>query len=182
MGGRSSRACCNSSSPLAASRVSRSRKRRLQRDHFAMRSLLATLTLLALTPAAFAQKAPEAGYVYPPSGKVGTTIPVVLGVYDATPDMQFFVHDPRVKLEASGPPGELLLPPPPYWFGQKAFSGALPVAREVPAKFTIPAGFPPGPIRWQVANASGISAAGTFMVTEGTDVAEDEKAKEPQKL
>ena len=70
-----------------------------------MRSLLATLTLLALTPAAFAQKAPEAGYVYPPSGRAGTTIPVVLGVYDATPDMQFFVHDPCVKLEASGPPG-----------------------------------------------------------------------------
>jgi len=147
-----------------------------------MRSLLATCTLLVFATSAFAQKAPEAGYVYPPSGKAGTTVNLVLGIYDATPDMQFFVHDSRVKLEASGPPGELLLPPPPYWFGQKAFNAALPVAREVPAKLTIPAGLPPGPIRWQVANASGISAAGTFIVTDGSDVAEDEHAKEPQKL
>ena len=129
-----------------------------------MRSLLAALALFALAPAAFAQKAPEAGYIYPPAGTAGTTVNVVLGVYDATPDMQFFVHDPRVKLEALGPPGELLLPPPPYWFGQKAFSGALPIAREVSAKLTIPAGFPPGPIRWQVANASGISGAGMFII------------------
>jgi hypothetical protein len=147
-----------------------------------MRSLLTALALLALAPCAFAQKPPEAAYVYPPTGKAGTTVNVVLGVYDATPDMQFFTHDPRVKLEAVGPPGELLLPPPPYWFGQKAFSGALPVAREVPAKFTIPAGFPPGPVRWQLANASGISGAGTFLVTDGTDVLEDEKATAPQKL
>ncbi|MBM3979363.1 MAG: hypothetical protein FJ304_03595 [Planctomycetes bacterium] len=147
-----------------------------------MRSLLASLTLLALAPCAFAQKAPEAGYVYPPTGKAGTTVNVVLGVYDATPDMQFFTHDPRVKLEALGPPSALLLPPPPYWFGQKAFSGALPVSREVPAKFTIPAGFPPGPVRWQLANASGISGAGTFLVTDGTDVLEDEKGTGPQKL
>ena len=147
-----------------------------------MRSLLAPITLLAFASSAFAQKAPEAGYVYPPAGKAGTTVNVALGVYDATPDMQFFTHDPRVKLEASGPPGELLLPPPPYWFGQKAFSTALPVAREVSAKFTIPANVPPGPVRWQIANASGISATGTFIVTDGTDVAEDEKAKEPQKL
>ncbi len=147
-----------------------------------MRHLLAALALLALAPSAVAQKAPEAGYVYPPTGKAGTTVNVVLGVYDATPDMQFFTHDPRVKLDAVGPPGALLLPPPPYWFGQKAFGGALPVAREVPAKFTIPAGFPPGPVRWQLANASGISGAGTFLVTDGTDVIEDEKATGPQKL
>jgi hypothetical protein len=147
-----------------------------------MRSLLAACTLLVLATPAFAQKAPEVGYVYPPSGKAGTTISVVLGVYDATPDMQFFVHDSRVKLEASGPPGELLLPPPPYWFGQKAFSAAMPTVREVPAKLTIPAGFPPGPIRWQLANASGISSAGTFLVMDESDVKEDEKAKEPQKL
>lgn len=147
-----------------------------------MRSLISLLTLLALASDALAQKAPEAGYVYPPAGRAGTTVNVVLGVYDATPDMQFFVHDPRVKLEASGPPGELLLPPPPYWFGQKAFNPALPVPREVTAKLTIPAGFPPGPIRWQVANASGISAAGTFIVGDETEIAKDERAKETQKL
>ncbi len=147
-----------------------------------MRALLAAVSLLALAPSVLAQKAPEVGYIYPPAGNAGTTVNVVLGVYDATPDMQFFVHDPRVKLEASGPPGELLLPPPPYWFGQKAFNPALPVPREVTAKLTIPAGFPPGPIRWQVANASGISAAGTFIVGDETEIAKDERAKETQKL
>ena len=54
------------------------------------------------------------------AAKAGTTIEVVLGTYDWTPDMQVFSHDPRIKIEITGPAGEPILTPPPYWFGAKA--------------------------------------------------------------
>jgi hypothetical protein len=82
--------------------------------------LISTFTLTwigVFVPIARAQKAPEAGYVFPVGGNAGTTIDVKLGGYDWTPDMEFFVHDKRVQLIASGPPGPILIPPPPYWFG-----------------------------------------------------------------
>ena len=107
-----------------------------------MRSALSLLTLLALAPSAYAQKAPETGYIYPPAGKAGTTVNVVLGVYDATPDMQFFVHDKRVKLDILGAPGEILIPPPPYWFGAKGRLTGPPLFRERSAKFVLPADLP----------------------------------------
>ena len=76
-------------------------------------SLLALFALFFLDSPAAAQLAPEVGYVYPPGGKAGTTVAVQLGGAEWTPDMEFFVHDRRVKLEVLGPPGELLIPPPP---------------------------------------------------------------------
>lgn len=138
--------------------------------------------LLALTGTARAQLAPEVGYVFPAGGKAGTTVEVKLGGYDWTPDMQFFVHDKRVKLEVLGPPGELLVPPPPYWFGPRSRNAALPIPREVSARFVLPAGLPPGPIRWQLANANGASATGLFIVGDGIEVVEHERRKGPQVL
>ena len=145
-------------------------------------ALLASLALLAFSAPASAQLAPEVGYVYPPGGKAGTTVAVHLGGSEWTPDMQFFVHDKRVKLEILGPPGELLIPPPPYWFGAKGRLSALPLLRELPAKFTLPADLPPGPIRWQAANANGATATGIFIVSDGTELVEDEKRSAPQIL
>ena len=147
-----------------------------------MHRFLAFLALgLAASPAA-AQIAPEIGYVFPPGGKSGTTVAVALGGAEWTPDMQFFVHDPRVKLEATGPLGELLIPPPPYWFGAKGRLSALPLLRERAARFALPAGLPPGPIRWQAANANGATAAGVFIVGTETEVIEDERHRGDQLL
>src|SRR6516164_1325825 len=129
-----------------------------------------------------AQKAPEAGYVFPPGGKAGTTVEVHLGGYDWTPDMEYVVHDKRVKLITTGPAGPILIPPPPYWFGAKGRIVALPLPREVPAKFVIPADIPPGPIYWQAANANGGTSAGVFIVGTGPEVVEDENRKGPQLL
>ena len=62
-------------------------------------ALLVALTLPGQAPSPVVQKAPEVGYVWPPGGKAGTTVNVQLGGYDWTPDVQYFVLDPRVKLE-----------------------------------------------------------------------------------
>ncbi len=145
-------------------------------------AVLAVLALLCCAAAAPAQKVPEAGYVFPAGGKAGTTVEVHLGGYDWTPDMEFFVHDRRVQLRPSGPPGPILVPPPPYWFGAKGRIAALPLPREVPARFVLPADLPPGPICWQAANANGCTAAGVFIVGSGNEVVEDERRKGPQLL
>lgn len=144
--------------------------------------LLALASLLTLATLARGQKAPEVGYVFPPGGKPGTTIDVRLGGYDWTPDMEFFTLDKGVKLSPAGTPGPILIPGPPYWFGAKGRLPSLPLPREVPAKFTIPAATPAGPIYWQAANANGCTATGVFIVGTGTEVVEDEKSKEPQLL
>lgn len=146
------------------------------------RLVFAGISLLVLTASASAQRVPDLGYIYPPGGRAGTTLEVRLGGYDWTPDMQFFVLDRRVKLEAIGPPGDLLIPPPPYWFGSKSKIPALPIPREVPARLTIPADVPPGPIHWQAANANGATATGVFMVSVDPEVVEDERCKVPQPL
>jgi hypothetical protein len=146
------------------------------------RLALPLLTLLAVAGRVSAQRVPDLGYCFPPGGRAGTTVEVRLGGYDWTPDMQFFVLDRRVQLVATGPPGELLIPPPPYWFGPKSKIPALPVPREVPARFVIPADVPPGPIRWQAANANGATATGLFIVSAGPEVVEDERRKAPQPL
>ncbi len=127
--------------------------------------MLNALLIVALFGQVAAQNVrPQIGYVYPPGGRAGTTVDVQLGSYDWTPDMQVFVHDPRMKMELAGPAGEFILTPPPYWFGTKAGIAQPPLPREVPARITIPSDMPPGPIRWQVANANGGSNVGTFMV------------------
>ena len=144
--------------------------------------ILLIASLLGVTCKVMAQKAPEAGYVFPAGGKAGTIVNVHLGGYDWTPDMEFFVHDPRVKLISIGPPGPILIPPPPYWFGAKGRIGALPLPREVKAKLIIPADVPPGPIYWQAANANGCTSVGVFIVGAGPEVVEDERRKSPQLL
>ena len=148
-----------------------------------------TLWLILFTPAAQGQKktadlkAPEPGYVFPAGGKVGTTIDVHLGGYDWTPDVQLFVLDPRVKLQLAGEQGPVLVPPPPYWFGPKAYLTAAPLPRERSAKFTIPADQPAGPIRWAVASASGAGLkTGIFWVGGEPEVTEEKPTKLAQKL
>lgn len=131
---------------------------------------------------ACAQLVPEIGYVHPAGGQSGTTVEVTLGGYDWTPDMQLFVHDPRIKLEIAGPPSPVLISEPPYWFGYKARGFAWPLAREFKAKLTIPADVPSGLVKWQVANANGASPVGTFHVGGVPEVIEDAKRKTAQPL
>lgn len=136
----------------------------------------------SLVTTANAQLAPEIGYVSPAGGRAGTTVDVVLGGYDWTPDMQLFVHDPRIKLEIVGPPSPVLISEPPYWFGYKARGFAWPLAREFKAKLTIPADVPPGLVKWQVANANGASPVGMFHIGQFPEVLEDAKRKTAQML
>jgi hypothetical protein len=144
--------------------------------------LAALFATLCSVSAVQAQKAPELGYIFPPGAKAGTTVDVHLGGYDWTPDMEYFVHDKRVRLIPAGPPGPIFVPGPPYWFGAKGRIVALPLPREVPAKLVIPPNFPPGPMFWQAANANGCTAAGVFMVGGGPEVVEDERRHGPQLL
>ncbi len=128
-------------------------------------------------------KAPEPGYVYPPGGRAGSTVDVQLGGFDWTPDLQFFVLDPRVKLDITGELGPILIPPPPYWFGAKSFLTPLPLPREQAARLTLPRDMPPGPVRWVVAGASGAcSKAGLFWVGTDPEVVEAPASKAIQKL
>lgn len=147
--------------------------------------ITAICCLLALTHSVTvsqAQLAPEIGYVLPAGGRVATTVDVVIGGYDWTPDMQIFVHDPRIKLEITGKPTGVLITEPPYWFGYKARGYAWPLAREFPARLTIPADVPPGLVRWQAANANGTSPVGQFSLGTTPELAEDPKRKSPQDL
>lgn len=144
---------------------------------------LAILGNWALPGSARGQNAvPRIGYVYPPAVTAGTTTEIQLGGYDWTPDIQVIVHDPRIKLELAGPPGELLVPPPPYWFGPKSFLPALPLPRETPARLVVPANTPPGLIRWQAANANGGTAVGTILIGNGREIIEQRIAEAPQDL
>ncbi|MCE9532615.1 MAG: hypothetical protein K8T89_16070, partial [Planctomycetes bacterium] len=97
-------------------------------------------------------------------------------------DMDLFVHDKRVQLIATGTPGPILVPPPPYWFGAKGRIVSPPLPRETPAKLVIPADVPPGPIYWQAANANGGTSTGIFIVSADQEVVEDERRKVPQLL
>jgi hypothetical protein len=144
-------------------------------------SLLSLSLVAQVQPAV--PKAPEVGYIYPAGGKAGTTVNVQMAGFDWTPDLQFFFSDPRIKLELLGPPGPILVAPPPYWFGPKGYITALPMPREIPARLTLPADLPTGPIRWQVANANGAgAAAGIFWIGSIPEVTEDDKASGPQLL
>jgi len=121
-------------------------------------------------------------YAYPPGGKRGSTVAVKLGGTDWTPDTRFFVHDPRIKLDVISPPGPVLMHEPPYWFDIKSFSNDPHLPREVSARFTIPADYPPGPVQWSVANANGAAMGGVFVVGETQSVLEEEGRSGPQVL
>lgn len=151
-------------------------------SRFSLPFVIAVGLVASLASTGQAQLVPEIGYVYPAGGRVGTTVDVVLGGYDWTPDMQLFVHDPRIKLEIVGPPSPVLISEPPYWFGYKARGFAWPLAREFKAKLTIPADVSPGLVKWQVANANGASPVGTFHVGQFPEVLEDAKRKSAQTL
>jgi hypothetical protein len=140
-------------------------------------------TLLILASPAVAQLPPGKDcYCWPPGAKAGQTVEVVFGGSDWTPDIQFFLSDPRVKFVQLAPPGEVLVPEGPFWFGIKSFDNDPRLPREVKAKLHLPADLPPGPIRWSVANANGAAAGGVFEVGKGEEVMEDEGRKAPQQL
>lgn len=124
-----------------------------------------------------AQQVPSIGYVHPAGGQAGTVVEAKLGGYDWTPDMQIFSLDPRVKLEVLGPPGEVIVPEPPYWFGKKGRGTALPMPRETPVRFTLPADLPTGPIYWQAANANGATVRGVFYVGSIPEILETPRRK-----
>jgi hypothetical protein len=129
--------------------------------------------LAILAASSQGQKAPDVGYIFPPGGKAGTTVEVRIGGYDWTPDMEFFVLDNRIQLIPTGPPGPILIPPPPYWFGAKGRIVASPLPREMPARLVLPPNFPPGPVHWQAANANGGTSMGVFIVSNGPEVVEE---------
>ena len=151
-------------------------------------TILATLVLIILPPSAFAQHPPAIGYMFPPGGQAGQTIEVILGGYDWTPDMQLLAHDRRIQLEIISPPGPVLVPEPPYWFGKKARRSPEPLPRETKARLTIPSDVPPGIVKWQAANANGATSVGKFVVNDTVNVVEaeslmqGESASTPQQI
>jgi len=134
--------------------------------------LLGIFSLFDSAAIVSAQTPPAIGYMYPPGGQAGQTVDVVLGGYDWTPDMQLFVHDERIKLEILSPPGQVIVPEPPYWFGKKARRPPFLLPRETLARLTIPADIYPGIVRWQAANANGATASGRFVVSDGPELIE----------
>ena len=149
-------------------------------------SILAVMTFSAMQFVAgqlAAQKPPdpEVGYIYPPGAQRGQTVTVQLAGFDWTPDLEFFVLDERVKLVTQGTLSPHLFPEPPFPIGMKAYRPpALP--REITATLELPVDLPPGPIRWQVANANGASGTGIFMVGTGPEIVENREAGDPQSL
>ncbi|TVQ01180.1 MAG: hypothetical protein EA381_06255 [Planctomycetaceae bacterium] len=129
-----------------------------------------------------AQLPPAIGYLHPGGGIPGTTIELAIGGYDWTPDMELFVHEPGVRLELLGPPGPVLIPDPPYWFGKKARRSPFPLPREFPARLSIPPGTPPGIVRWQAANANGATATGRLVISDLPQVLETPGSDDPQDL
>lgn len=158
--------------------LSGNRVRQLVASRIVVTFILAVVT----SSVTYAQLVPEIGYVLPSGAKAGTTVDVVIGGYDWTPDMQLFVHDPRIKLEIVGKPSDVLITEPPYWFGYKARGYAWPLPREFAAKLTVPADVAPGLIRWQVANANGASPVGQLHIGSMPEVAEVPQRKTPQEL
>ena len=147
------------------------------------RRLTALLLFAVTSPAAVAQVPPgRDGYTFPAGGKAGTAVEVQLGGTDWTPDVQFFVHDPRVRLTVTSKPGPVLVPEPPYWVGVQSFANDPRLPREVSARFDIPTGVPPGPVHWSVANANGGGSGGVFVVGTGAELAEDESRRGSQEL
>ena len=135
-------------------------------------TLLATVAVISLPEFVCAQHPPSIGYMFPPGGQAGQTVDVILGGYDWTPDMQLFVHDRRIQLEIISPPGPIIVPEPPYWFGKKSRRAPEPLPRETIARLTIASDVPPGIVTWQAANANGATSVGKFVVNHVANVVE----------
>jgi hypothetical protein len=131
-------------------------------------------TLIGAGFASAQQLAPGIGYMTPSGGTAGRTVEVTLGGYDWTPDIQLFVLDPRIELELLAPPGEVIVPELPYWFGKKARRAPFLLPREARARLTIPDDIPEGLVKWQVANANGASATGRFLVSRHPILTEEQ--------
>ena len=123
------------------------------------RLLWISVVVIAATRIATAQLTPAIGYMFPTGGQAGQTIDVTLGGYDWTPDMQVFVHDPRIKLKIVDTPGPVIVPEPPYWFGKKARRGPFPLPRETRARACRAPALPPECRRSQSARTSWRSSA-----------------------
>jgi hypothetical protein len=130
------------------------------------------LSLCASWSTSLPGQAPQLGYVFPPAVERGTTTDVQLGGYDFTPDLQFFVYATGLNLQVTGPPGEFLITPRPYWVGPRIFTAALPIAREIPATLKVPASQPVGLVHWQAANANGPTTMATFYVSDIREMVE----------
>jgi hypothetical protein len=141
--------------------------------------LLVCTVALAAAPA---PKAPEVGYAFPAAVPAGAATEGRLGGYDWTPDVQFFTSDPRVTIESLGPPGPPIVPEPPYWFGAKAMGPGWMIPREMPARITVAADVPAGPVRWRVANANGASNQGVLWIGAAGAAVEVERRRAPQEL
>jgi hypothetical protein len=142
----------------------------------------AALILFCCMMDADAQQVPSIGYMFPSGGQAGSTVDVVLGGYDWTPDMELFVREPRIRLDLTGSPGPVIVPEPPYWFGKKARRPPFMLPREVSARLTLPADIAPGIYRWQAANANGATASGKFIVSDHLEVVENGNRQQPQLL
>ena len=140
------------------------------------------LLLFWISSNSSAQQAPSIGYMFPPGGQTGSTIDVVLGGYDWTPDMELLVRDTQIQLEITGTPGPVIVPEPPYWFGKKARRGPFMLPRETPANLKLPATLKPGIYRWQAANANGVTSFGKFVVSNGLEIIENRDRQVPQQL
>ena len=140
------------------------------------------LLLFFFSSDASAQQGPSIGYMFPPGGQTGSTVDVVLGGYDWTPDMELFVRDAHIQLEVTGTPGPVIVPEPPYWFGKKARRGPFMLPRETPANLKLPANLKPGIYRWQAANANGVTSSGKFVVSNGLEFIENRDRQVPQQL
>ena len=138
------------------------------------------LFVLAAYGVTDAQEPPDPGlsYIYPPAVRAGETTGVRLAGSDWTPDLDILLHDPQVRLELIGRRGPLLVPEPPFVTGPKAYSPP-PLPREQRARITVPAGYPAGPVYWQVANANGCSRPGMFFVTAGPELIEPADRRDP---
>ena len=140
------------------------------------------LVLLAIGPHSAAALAPESGYVFPPGGKAGTTVEVRLGGYDWTPDMQFFVLDRASSSKSSARPATCHVRRRRTGSGPQQAWRPLPLPREAPASFALPADLPPGPSAGRPPTPTGRRATGVFIVGTGPEVVEDEARKGPQML
>ena len=145
-------------------------------------SLLLMLVFWKIGGVALAQVPPGVGYVFPPVVQIGTTTDVQMGVFDYTDDVQWFLHHDRVSLELIGPPGDFLLPPPPYWTGARAMTAALPIPREVPGRLNVPDGLEPRLVCWQLASANGPSRAAVVLLSREREIVEARSRDFPQRL